>query len=197
MIYNKEQTKYDSNIIFDDVKPFLKKKNIKILNAGCGSNWIKKFIPKTYEITGLDKNNPNADIDADLGKKLPIKNEQYDLIICTSVIEHIQNPLFTLKEFNRILKKNGILYVTAPSPTDPSTWDDPYHYRPYTLNSLKVLGTDSNFKFLKGYYSNLTPFFGILKIDRFKRFYYFWKYKFRFINHFKILRGTTHIILKK
>ncbi|HED1420433.1 TPA: class I SAM-dependent methyltransferase [Kluyvera georgiana] len=43
------------------------------------------------------------------------KNENFDAILCTEVLEHIPYPIETIKEFSRLLKKNGILILTAPS----------------------------------------------------------------------------------
>jgi ubiquinone/menaquinone biosynthesis C-methylase UbiE len=39
----------------------------------------------------------------------------FDAILCTEVFEHIPYPIETLKEFNRLLKVNGRLILTAPS----------------------------------------------------------------------------------
>ena len=36
-------------------------------------------------------------------------------IICQEGIEHIPNQLNVLEEFNRVLKKDGILLITTPS----------------------------------------------------------------------------------
>jgi SAM-dependent methyltransferase len=37
------------------------------------------------------------------------------IILCTEVFEHIPYPIETLKEFSRLLKKDGKLLLTAPS----------------------------------------------------------------------------------
>jgi SAM-dependent methyltransferase len=39
----------------------------------------------------------------------------FDAILCTEVFEHIPHPIETLKEFSRLLKKDGKLILTAPS----------------------------------------------------------------------------------
>lgn len=39
----------------------------------------------------------------------------FDAILCTEVFEHIPYPNETLKEFSRLLKKDGKLILTAPS----------------------------------------------------------------------------------
>ena len=39
----------------------------------------------------------------------------FDAILCTEVFEHIPYPIETIKEFSRLLKKDGKLILTAPS----------------------------------------------------------------------------------
>jgi len=41
--------------------------------------------------------------------------DTFDAIVCTEVFEHIPYPIETIKEFSRLLKKNGKLILTAPS----------------------------------------------------------------------------------
>lgn len=43
------------------------------------------------------------------------KDGTFDAILCTEVFEHIPYPNETLKEFSRLLKKDGKLIMTAPS----------------------------------------------------------------------------------
>ena len=66
----------------------------------------------------------------DFTKKFPFKNNQFDFIFCLSTIEHIRNPLFFLKECERILKSRGVLFLTFPpfySPTGGHSVK-PFHY---------------------------------------------------------------------
>lgn len=46
---------------------------------------------------------------------IPESDETFDAILCTEVFEHIPYPAETIKEFSRLLKKNGKLILTAPS----------------------------------------------------------------------------------
>jgi SAM-dependent methyltransferase len=43
------------------------------------------------------------------------QNDTFDAILCSEVLEHIPYPIETIKEFSRLLKKNGTLILTAPS----------------------------------------------------------------------------------
>ncbi len=39
----------------------------------------------------------------------------YDIVICSEVIEHLQEPLKALQEFARVLRKGGTLILTTPN----------------------------------------------------------------------------------
>lgn len=52
---------------------------------------------------------------ADLSETLPVESNSIDYIICQEGIEHIPNQLNVLEEFNRVLKKDGVLLITTPN----------------------------------------------------------------------------------
>lgn len=48
--------------------------------------------------------------------QLPFEDEQFDAVIMCESLEHLNfNPLPVIKEINRVLKTNGIFYVTVPN----------------------------------------------------------------------------------
>lgn len=56
-------------------------------------------------------------------------DETVDLVWCRHAIEHSPYPLFTLYEFNRVLKPGGGLYVEVPAPAQPRQHEwNPNHY---------------------------------------------------------------------
>jgi len=100
-----------------------------ILDAGAGELRYKKFcfhLKYTSQDFG-QYNGKNSDEGLQIGKwdnsqldivsdivNIPVPNESYDAIMCIEVLEHIPAPIKAIKEFNRILKKNGQLIITAP-----------------------------------------------------------------------------------
>ena len=52
---------------------------------------------------------------ADLSCELPIKNAYADYVLCQEGIEHVSDQYFMFREFNRILKKGGTLFLTTPN----------------------------------------------------------------------------------
>lgn len=54
------------------------------------------------------------------------KKKKYDVIFCFEIIEHLQNPLFFIRELKSILKDNGVIYLTTPS--NPKWLKYEYHF---------------------------------------------------------------------
>ncbi|MFQ5543199.1 MAG: class I SAM-dependent methyltransferase [Nitrospiria bacterium] len=52
---------------------------------------------------------------ADLSDVLPVESDTIDYVICQEGIEHIPTQLKVLEEFNRVLKKDGVLIITTPN----------------------------------------------------------------------------------
>ena len=85
-------------------------KNHRYLEIGCGSSRLPEF--ETLDIVG----GPNMDYVYDAAKPLPFKDNTFDLIYASHVLEHI--PWYkteeVLREWVRILKPGGQLEVWAP-----------------------------------------------------------------------------------
>ncbi len=48
-------------------------------------------------------------------EKLVLTDKKYDLITMSEVIEHVSEPVFSLKQISKLLKKNGILILSCPN----------------------------------------------------------------------------------
>lgn len=46
---------------------------------------------------------------------LPFASDSFDIIICSEVIEHVQNPSRMLAEFQAVLREGGVLIITTPN----------------------------------------------------------------------------------
>ena len=93
----------------DDLKEFLKERGIKFIKG--------------------DVVNDN----------LTLKENSFDIIICSHVIEHIGEPSNLLFEINKLLKLSGILFLKTPDikVVKWNFFNDFTHKKPYTKNSLK------------------------------------------------------------
>jgi SAM-dependent methyltransferase len=79
---------------------------------------------------------------ADLRRNLlPFNNDQFDIIWCSHVIEHLREPLEFLFECKRVLKPGGRVVLRTPDirKFKFSFWTDPTHVSPFTDVSLSKI----------------------------------------------------------
>lgn len=126
------------------------KKPAKVLDAGCGRGFYVNALSNydfLQEIHGIDLNKTylekakkySNDIRIHLKKEsiytTGFPDNYFDLIICSEVLEHLDDDARGLQELRRILKKNGTLIVTVPHKNFPFLWD------PLNWLLMKVFGT--------------------------------------------------------
>ncbi len=46
---------------------------------------------------------------------LPFRDDEFDLVICTQVFEYLPDPALAVAEIRRVLRKGGVLFLSAPS----------------------------------------------------------------------------------
>jgi 2-polyprenyl-3-methyl-5-hydroxy-6-metoxy-1,4-benzoquinol methylase len=77
------------------------------------------------EYTGLDLSEENVraaasrGIDvrqADVTKRLPVGDAEYDCVFCLELLEHLASPLTLLEELRRVLDVGGRAVISVPSP---------------------------------------------------------------------------------
>lgn len=107
----------------------IKKLNVeKILDAGCGEGFTLEYlrvrkIGKSYE--GIDflkraieigtKVHPNIKLREASIYELPYKDNSFDLVLSTEVLEHLEDPKKALREIFRVSRK----YVVLSVPNEP------------------------------------------------------------------------------
>lgn len=99
-----------------------------VLDAGCGEGFTlgrlqKEKIGKTFE--GIEYDAAAVELANQLYPalniiqgdiyKLPYKNNSFDLVICTEVLEHLENPKKAYRELLRVSRK----YVLMSVPNEP------------------------------------------------------------------------------
>ena len=57
---------------------------------------------------------------------IPVDSESYDVVLCTEVLEHLPDPSGALNELSRIVKKGGVILLTAP--LGSGLHQEPFHY---------------------------------------------------------------------
>lgn len=162
---NRKNVKNKNKInTFDKISKKFIKKNINILEIGCGSGIVLKHLNKKYRfkkenLNGLE---PSKEIFKTLqsNKFFKVQNiflnnldnkKKYDLIIMDNVFEHFEYPKNSLIKISQILSKDGLIYISIPdSEKIKNLNNDPFnHTCNYNINNIKILLNNYNFKILK------------------------------------------------
>ncbi len=109
----------------------------KILDVGCASGWFLSNVSDEYPgatCFGIDvyekgiqygkKIYPSLNFKVAKAEKIPFKANEFDLVICTEVLEHVDDPKVVLNEIKRVLKKNGqaVIELDSGSFLFSATW---------------------------------------------------------------------------
>lgn len=100
--------------------------NIKICDAGCGNGIYLNYLKNNYpfaELYGFDfaekiveiarENTGLSTIRVGNLENAPYKNEEFDLVLCSQVIEHLLDDRRGLAELYRLLKPGGYLILST------------------------------------------------------------------------------------
>ena len=137
-VYKKGEEKHYTSFVTkgtttDEMKEVLKElnwKNKTVLDVGCGTGLfahkVSKLGPK--QVLGIDfskeaietaiRTHKNHNLQYQVLDVKEIKS-RYDVIVSLGTLEHMDNPLKTLKILKKHLTKNGKIIVTSPNWTNP------------------------------------------------------------------------------
>ena len=90
---------------------FFKNKNWRILDVGCGysANEYASVISDIQDLSDFYPNKKFVKLNSNL---LPFNDKEFDFVITSHVIEHVQDPEIFIKEIQRIAKKG---YIEVPT----------------------------------------------------------------------------------
>lgn len=149
---------------------------LRVLDFGCGAgDLVKEFLDQGFDAFGCDVEAYWLRKEGDVRTKdrcsviertdsyrLPFDDDSFDLIVSTSVMEHVQNTETAFRELHRVLRKGGMAMHIYPSkwyaPSEPhinvpfANWIWPA--RPYALFRLcSLLGIRNEHQKRAGYSS--------------------------------------------
>jgi 2-polyprenyl-3-methyl-5-hydroxy-6-metoxy-1,4-benzoquinol methylase len=149
------------NELLDDMEPF--RKTNKLLDVGCGIGYFLEVAKERgWEVYGTEYTDRAIEICE--GKGIAMKQgkldpsnyepETFDVITSFEVLEHINNPVEEITNFNSLLRKGGLVYLTTPNFNsllrhrlkdryDVITY--PEHLSYYTPSTLKKLFVNHGF----------------------------------------------------
>lgn len=144
-------------------------RQLNILDLGCGVGTIDFYLAKMgHHVTGVDVSPDAINICKTAQKQLEFDNtnficadianvpihRKFDLIICSEVIEHVEDDDGLLAKMHPLLNDGGMLLLTTPSQKAPlyrlgllKNFDRRVgHLRRYTMDSLTELVSSSGFE---------------------------------------------------
>lgn len=113
---------------------YVNDKDVVAINVGSGSSDISSNV-SNVDIFAYE----NVDITCDI-EKLPFKDKSVDIIINIAVLEHVPQPEKVVKEFYRVLKKGGKIYLHFPF--IQGFHASPYDFSRKTYAGIKILLKD-------------------------------------------------------
>jgi len=136
-------------VIDQYVLPLNIPKNGKVLDLGCGPGYFLNYMKEQgyTDLTGVSLSPEDVKMCEANGhtiKKydmsfLPQKDGYYDesvdFIFLRHSLEHSPYPIFTLMEYNRVLKQGSKMYIEVPAP-------DCERKHEWNLNHYSILGTE-------------------------------------------------------
>lgn len=102
---------------------------MQFLNLGCGNVPSSGFV-------NIDRFAPEAELLSD-AKYLPFKENSFDIVHASHVLEHMRYLPETLEEIHRVLIPNG--YLVARVPYGIETLYNPFHYCAFNEKSIHTL----------------------------------------------------------
>jgi 2-polyprenyl-3-methyl-5-hydroxy-6-metoxy-1,4-benzoquinol methylase len=167
------------------LEPYLKG---NILDLGCGEGRLVRRLSEYPHVTrtlgidvsseaiklALQKNKtPKTEFAVTASNNLPCGKDCFDLVASTDVMEHLLDVECTLMEINRVLKKDGFLFITttdfnflkklliAVFKFDEYFYPTTPHIRFFTHKTLKAMLNKTGFKVVEyqwdGSYMGIMP----------------------------------------
>lgn len=141
--------------------------NNRMLDVGCGEGWVLELAKQRgWEVYGTEFSSRAIEICERKGIRMHLgvldldkfAEKEFDVIISSETIEHINNPQIELNNFFHLLRKGGLLYITTPNFNSyirlifKEKYDlikYPEHLSYYSKITLNKLLTDSGFRKVK------------------------------------------------
>ena len=112
--------------------------NVSVLDVGCGDGYhlfvfnTNEGIREKVSFRGLDISGlqveyarrvafgmgfENVQFEAGSAEHLGFTDKSFDIVLCSDVVEHLENPKKCFVEISRVLKSGGTAIITTPNPS--------------------------------------------------------------------------------
>jgi 2-polyprenyl-3-methyl-5-hydroxy-6-metoxy-1,4-benzoquinol methylase len=111
--------------------------SLPLMNLGCKVKGID-IVPELVELA------KSRGVFAEIGEAEDLsrfKDETFDAVVCTEVLEHLYDPVPAVEEAHRVLKPGGTYLVTVPHPQSYMASDrlGDYHQQNFGIEQLDTL----------------------------------------------------------
>lgn len=154
-----------------------------ILDIGCGAGTTLKELEKAGRGYGMDVSphalkyclqrgvDPVCMADA---SRLPYRNEQFDLVVCTDVLEHVRDDVDAMREMYRVARPGAVIILTVPALQFLWSRRDEqcHHFRRYNLAEVKEKTRAAGLESVRTTYINfplLVPLLLLVKVGHLLR----------------------------
>ena len=147
----------------------------EILEVGCSGGALMRELEKRgfSRVFGIDISEAGLDLckkrdvfKAQMmdGTQLDFEDSVFDVVLASDVLEHIEHEQIALREWHRVLKTEGKLWVGVPAFSFLWSEHDQHnhHFRRYTRSQLVAAVEQAGFVVEKASYWNLILFFPIV-----------------------------------
>lgn len=180
-VYYDKQTKDENHL--ESILSFLQvKPGMRILDLGTGTGYLAFPIAennKEVEVIGLDivektleanrskaeaKGLSNLHFVSYEGMKFPFEDNSFDMVITRYALHHFPAIKDTFQEINRVLKKEGVFFLSDPAPNDNDVdrFVDAYmqmkkdgHIKFYTQDEWKEIAEVSALEYVDGFETSI------------------------------------------
>ena len=139
----------------------------KLLDVGCGTGWLAEHFA---DYTGVD-GSPDAVLAAtekgrnvvlhDLAQPLAFDDASFGGAVLKDVLEHVPDPVATVREVHRVLAPGGLVFASSPD-AQRWVWDDYTHRRPFTRRAYRLQFADQGFTVEQAGSESVMPGTGII-----------------------------------
>ena len=131
-------------------RSFIQRRNLSILDVGCGTGKNMEELTQWGDVWGIDKSSSALsfcwkrniiNVKKGEAEKIPFDSGIFDVVCALDVLEHVDD-VSSVREIKKTLKENGYLIITVPAfKWLWSQWDEVLHHkRRYTTEHLvKIL----------------------------------------------------------
>lgn len=118
----------------------------RVLDAGAGDAPYRRLFDgtsyETADFAMVDKQYGHIDHICDL-TDIPVEDGRFDLVLCTQTFEHLVDPVAVLREFRRVLKSTGSVWLSAP--LFYPEHEQPHDYHRYTQFAWRRMADEAGF----------------------------------------------------